>query len=275
MRIVSLNAWGGALFDAFAEWLPSCDADVVCLQEVTRTPDLGGWTQFEDGERTLPQRANLFADVCALLPHHIGAFVACDAGPVTDPSGARHLQDFGLAIFVHERHTIVGQRADFVHGDFVVHHEWAIADRPRLAQAVRVHDRSTGSTAAIVHLHGLRDPDGKTDTPARRDQAHRLADLVTSFRRPDDLTVVCGDMNLLPDSETFQILASIGLTDLVGDAATRTTRYSKPIRHANYLLVSETEAVARFDIPQAPEVSDHCALVLDAVMPTTDRSGRT
>lgn len=47
VRILSLNAWGGALYDALIEWLPSCGAE----------------THFADSERALPQRANLFDDV--------------------------------------------------------------------------------------------------------------------------------------------------------------------------------------------------------------------
>ena len=82
MKIVSVNAWGGAMFDAFAAWLPRCDADIVCLQEVTRTAGQHGWTRFEDSERTLPQRANLFDDVVSALPNHQAMFVTSDAGPV-------------------------------------------------------------------------------------------------------------------------------------------------------------------------------------------------
>jgi endonuclease/exonuclease/phosphatase family metal-dependent hydrolase len=44
VRIVSVNAWGGALFEELAPWLAGCDADVVCLQEVTRTPGALGWS---------------------------------------------------------------------------------------------------------------------------------------------------------------------------------------------------------------------------------------
>jgi hypothetical protein len=83
VKIVSLNAWGGAAFDALGSWLPSCGADVLCLQEVTRTPGLTGWTSFEDAERQLPQRANLFDDVRSRLPAHQATFVASDAGPVS------------------------------------------------------------------------------------------------------------------------------------------------------------------------------------------------
>ena len=263
MRIVSLNAWGGAMFEPLADWLPRCGADVLCLQEVTRTPGLGGWTTFSDGERQLPQRANLFDDVRRSLPRHQAHFLACDAGPVATGDGAVRQQEFGLAMLIDERLPLIGQTASFVHGAFVDHREWAIADRPRLAHAARLVDRTADRVVTVVHLHGLRDPAGKHDTPARRAQAERLVRLIEQTRRPGDLTVVCGDLNLLPDSETFDLLAAVGLVDLVGTIDTRTSRYAKPVRHANYLLVSDVGAVKHFDAPAAPEVSDHRPLVLD------------
>jgi hypothetical protein len=180
-RIVSLNVWGGAVFDALATWLPTMGADVICLQEVTRTPDLAGWTRFEDAERSLPQRANLFADVCELLPHHVAGFAASDAGPVLDMEGNTHQQDFGLAVFVHERHSVIEQRTSFVHGEFTIHDEWGISERPRIAQAIRVCDPRTNRTFMITHLHGLRDPAGKGDTPARTAQGGGGAEILSTM----------------------------------------------------------------------------------------------
>ncbi len=258
-----MNAWGGAVFEALEKWIPECGADVLCLQEVTRTQGLTGWTRFRDAERALPQRANLYDDVCNLLPTHAGSFVASDAGPVRTDDGRAHAQEFGLGLFVDPGLDTIEQRSMFVHGTFVHHDEWAIADRPRTAQAVRVVDNRTRRVVTVVHLHGLRDPAGKHDTPARRRQAERLVELVTGLRGEDDLVVVCGDFNLLPGSETLGLLREIGLTDLVGDRDTRTSRYTKPIRHANYLLVSDPDAVVHFDAPATPEVSDHRPLVLD------------
>jgi endonuclease/exonuclease/phosphatase family metal-dependent hydrolase len=263
VRIVSLNAWGGAEFASFAEWLPRCGADVLCLQEVTRTPGLAGWTRFDDGERALPQRANLFDDVRAALPHHQGLFLTSDSGPVYDREGRAHRQDFGLASFVDARLPIIGQETSFVHGSYFEHRAWAIEDRPRIAHALRLVDRPAERTVTVVHLHGLRDPNGKDDTPSRRAQAEHLVRLVTRVRAPDDLTVVCGDFNVLPHSETLARLATIGLIDLVGTADTRTSRYAKPVRHASYLLVSDLDAVKQFEVVARPEVSDHRPLVLD------------
>lgn len=263
MRIVSLNAWGGAMYEPLAEWIPRCGADVLCLQEVTRTPGSGGWTSFTDGERDLPQRANLFDDVRSLLPRHLASFVASDAGPVVDRDGERSQQDFGIALWVAEHLPVVAHAAGHVHGSFVDHVEWAVSERPRVAHGVRLIDRTARRTVTVLHLHGLRDASGKHDTPARRRQAERVVSLVERLRCPDDLTVVCGDLNLLPDSETFEMLAQIGLADLVRTADTRTSRYGKPLRHADYLLVSDPTAVRRFEIVADPEVSDHRALVLD------------
>lgn len=262
MRILSLNAWCGTLFDALAAWLPAAAADVVCLQEVTRTAGVTGWTEFSDADRTLPQRADLFDDVAALLPGHRGTFVASDAGPVTDAAGRRRRQEFGIAAFVAGPTTVTAQRSTFVHGAFTEHDAWATSERPRVAHAMRLV-APAARPVTVVHLHGLRDAAGKGDTPARRRQAQRLGDLVERTRRRGDLGVVCGDLNLLPDSVTFSVLRDLGFTDLVGTADTRTAHYRKPVRHASYLLVSDPAAVRRFEIVEHPEVSDHRALVVD------------
>lgn len=262
MRIVSLNAWGGALFEELSAWLPSCGADVLCLQETTRTPTVAGWTTFGDGVRTLPQRADLFDDVQALLPNHWGRFDASDAGPVLVEGAATQRQEFGLGVFVDKQLPVVRSHSQFVHGQFTVHDAWPSDDRPRIAQAVRVA-AGPSRYLTVVQVHGLRNGAGKHDTPARLAQASALAAFLEAVSEPDDVKVLCGDLNVLPSSETFDILGASGLVDLVGLADTRTSRYLKPVRHASYLFVSDPGAVAGFQIMQQPEVSDHRALVLD------------
>jgi len=263
VKIVSLNAWGGALLDPLVEWVGGCGADVACFQEVTRTPGLNGWTTFADDVRTLPQRASLFEDLRAALPDHQASFVVSDAGPIDDQSGRTHCQDFGIATFVHPDIPIVGTEARFVHGAFTEHDRWPSVDRPRVANGVRLVDREADRIVVVVHAHGLRDATAKADNPRRRAQAGRLLDLVARLKEPGDVTVVCGDFNVLPDSETLAMLKAFGLTDLVGSADTRTSHYPKPGRHAGYLLVSDPDQVRRFEVVAEPEVSDHRPLVLE------------
>jgi endonuclease/exonuclease/phosphatase family metal-dependent hydrolase len=89
------------------------------------------------------------------------------------------------------------------------------------------------------------------DTPERLAQAHRLLDVATRVAAPGDPQVVCGDFNVEPDSETFKILAGIGLTDLVtthGFEGTRTSHYNKPGRFADYMLVNNAVEIRRFTV---------------------------
>jgi endonuclease/exonuclease/phosphatase family metal-dependent hydrolase len=230
VRIVTLNAWGGAVFEALIDWLPRVNADVLCLQEVTRTPGRDGWTTFDDGQRRLPQRAHLFPDIADTMPDHQGIFAASDAGPV-EADDAMHCQDFGIAVFVDPRISVIAHNTEFVHGAFSSHSTWP-SDRPRNAQAVRLYDHATERKLTVVHVHGLRDARGKADTPTRREQARRLAGLVERTRETDDFVILGGDLNLLPSSETFAILNDLALVDLVGTADTRTSRYVGPVRHA-------------------------------------------
>ena len=63
-----------------------------------------------------------------------------------------------------------------------------------------------------------------------------------------------------------RVLGQLGLTELVtsgGFAGTRTSLYPKDGRFADYMLVSPGVSVTRFEVVREPEVSDHCALLLD------------
>lgn len=263
VKVITINAWGGVRHDELIPWIGEVDADIVCVQEVTRTPRGSGWATFSDGERTLPQRLNLFDDISSVLVGYRSHFVAHDAGPVIDREGTRWRQDFGIATWVRDDFPIVGLDARFVHSEFVNHDDWTVEDRPRAALTVTVRDPSSSRIVSVVQLHGLRDPAGKHDTPARADQARRLSAIVEQMDSTSDVVALCGDLNLLPTSATFQVLGRLGMVDMVGEADTRTSLYRKPIRSASYFLVSRVDAVQHFEVVQQPEVSDHRALLLE------------
>jgi len=280
MRIVCLNTWGGTLGDTLLEWLASvgAEADVLCLQEIVHTPDAPGpWLTYRDGDHVLAQRARLLDEIAAVLPRHRALFSPAAQGPLWDQD--RQVPSFwGIASFVRAGLTVIGQHQRFVHGRFSAK---GFGDHPRArtALALRLHDADTDRTVTVAQMHGLRDPAaGKADTPARRAQAMRLADMVAGLAEPGDAVVVCGDFNVDPDSETLAILRDsglrgLGLRELVtggGHPGTRTSHYRKPGRFADYLLVNDAAPVRRFQVLTAPEVSDHCPLLLDldlAAMP--------
>lgn len=265
MRILSLNAWGGKLHSPLMKYLVEVDADVLCLQEIARSPTTrADWLTYRDADVELPQRANLFDEIVAALPAHDGFFCPTARGTLFD--GDRPVtSEFGLATFVRRSHSVVGQTLGFVHGSFSPD-GWGAHPRGRNAHCVRLFDHDAGAAITIAHMHGLREIAGKNDTPERRAQADALVKLIGQVWPGNERLVVCGDFNVLPDSVTFQALGQLGLTDLVvsrGHIDTRTSHYLKNGRFADYMLVNAPVEVARFDIVAQPEVSDHRALLLD------------
>lgn len=265
MRILSLNGWGGRLGEELVDYVGAADPDVLCLQEATNTPAATApWLIYRDGGGELLQRANLFAEVASALPGHQAFFCPAARGPLHD--GDRAIpSEWGLATFVRRSLPIIGQAQDFIHGVFSAN-GFGEHPRSRNAHAIRLHDYATGKTVVVVHLHGLRDLDGKGDTPARDAQTARLIELIGRVRDDGDGLVVCGDFNVLPDGRMLAALREIGLTELVtsrGFTDTRTSYYRKTPRYADYMLVSADVDVRSFEVVAEPEVSDHRALMLE------------
>jgi endonuclease/exonuclease/phosphatase family metal-dependent hydrolase len=265
LRIISLNVWGGKLHAPLMRYLAETDADVLCLQEVVRAPDVdAGWLLYRDHGVELPQRANLFDEICAALPNHDGFFSPVARGMLFHGTELVPAE-FGLATFVRKRHPVIGQLSAFVHGVYSPD-GWGEHPRSRNAHCLRLFNHAGGYAFTIAQMHGLRDLAGKGDTPARAAQAKSLAELVEQVRVPGERLVVCGDFNVLPDSVTFAELGRLGLADLVttrGFSDTRTSHYAKDGRYADYMLVNAEVGVIDFDVVAAPEVSDHRALRLD------------
>lgn len=265
MRILSLNIWGGMLHAPLLAYLPMVDADIYCLQEVSRAPAARNpWLTYRDGAVELQQRAHLYDEIAAALPGHDGRFAPTAQGELADGE-ARCWQQFGLATFVRKGIPIMAEALDFIHGSFAPD-GFGAHPRARNAHAVRLFDQATDAPVTVVQLHGLRDPAGKHDTPARIAQAKALVLLIKRIWRTGERLVVCGDFNVLPDSHTFHILGRIGLTDLVtsrGFTDTRTSFYKKDGRYADYMLVTPDIRVKAFDVVAKPEVSDHRPLWLE------------
>lgn len=260
-----LNGWGGTLHEEAQAYLAREAPDVLCLQEVVHTPSTSReWLEYRDGDHVLPQRANFFRDVSAALPEHVAIFCPAAQGVLWDGEDTVPSQ-WGLATFVHRRFPIIAQAQGFVHKGFSPD-GYGEHPRSRPAHVVRLHDFERGWPITIAHMHGLRDLNGKIDTPERLDQAHRFVALIEAVAEEGDRLVVCGDFNVEPGSRTFEVLAEMGLTDLVvgrGFSGTRTSHYKKPGRYADYMLVNGAVEARAFAVIEQPEVSDHRPLLIE------------
>ncbi|MEM1066876.1 MAG: endonuclease/exonuclease/phosphatase family protein [Pseudomonadota bacterium] len=265
MRFVSLNAWGGREWAALADWLPDVGADILCLQEVTRAPvPSPDWLTYAGPPRRIANRSDLFADVSRLLPDHQGQFAIAVRGTMDGPEGPL-ASDHGTAFWVARDLAVTAQAQSYAHGRFR-HGGWGPEPVPRTLQLARVFAPALGREILFGHVHGLRDPAGKMDTPDRARQAETIVAALRAFRRPEEPVVFGGDFNVLPEGGLIVALAGEGLTELVttrGHTDTRTSLYEKPVRYADYLMVSPEVRVEAFDAPAKPEVSDHRPLILD------------
>jgi endonuclease/exonuclease/phosphatase family metal-dependent hydrolase len=265
MRLICLNGWGGKLHDELVPYISASDPDILCLQEVVHTPAAEeDWLSYRDDGRDLPQRANFLRDVEEALPDHLAIFCPASQGDLWHGE-TRYPSQWGLATFVRKSIAIVAQAQGFVHGCFSAN-GYGDHPRSRTGHAVRVFDFTTGQPAVIAHMHGLRDPNGKHDIPARLMQAKRLVKLVKDIAEDGDRIIVCGDFNVLPESDTFTVLKELDLIELVatrGFTDTRTSHYAKQNRFADYMLVNSVVQVFHFDVVRQPEVSDHCPLLLE------------
>jgi exonuclease III len=265
MKIMSLNGWGGNLYDQLHPYLIQSSPDILCLQEVIHSPAINKeWLTYRDGDHVLPQRANFFQDVALALPDHLAIFCPAAQGSLWDENTEVPSQ-WGLATFVRKSLPVIAQIQAFVHKSYSSN-GYGEHPRPRNAHAIRVFDYEKNRTVCVAHMHGLRDPRGKMDTPERAEQARKFVSIVTHIIESDDLLIVCGDFNVEPESETLEILSTARLTDLVTtrtNKGTRSSYYQKPGRYADYMLVNPPVNVLDFKVVFDPEVSDHCPLVLE------------
>ena len=260
-----LNGWGGKLYDRLLPYLELNNPDILCLQEVVHSPKTNkDWLTYRDGDHILSQRANFFRDVGITLPDHVAIFCPAAQGILWDEDTEIPSQ-WGLATFVRKSFPIIAQTQGFVHKSYSPY-GYGEHPRSRSAHAVKVFDYEKNSPIVVAHMHGLRDLNGKMDTPESAIQAHKLVSIATGIVENNDPLIVCGDFNVTPNSETLKILSQAGLTDLVTTRATKGTRtsyYKKPNKYADYMLVNEHVKVSGFNVIFEPEVSDHCPLVLE------------
>ena len=118
----------------------------------------------------------------------------------------------------------------------------------------------------IVNYHGLWVNGPKTDSPERIEQSKKIKEFVAKFDLP---TIICGDFNLLPETESVRILEE-GMINLIREHKIESTRtplyrhYTNPAEpnFADYIFITPDIKVNKFEL--LPDLaSDHSPLLLD------------
>ncbi len=242
MKLMTLNIWGGHVRDPLLEFIKAQqDIDIFCLQEVYHHAT--NKISTEDRAVSL----NIFSELHQLLPQHKAFF-----RPVVDSI-------YGIGILVKNSLDILGE------GEIIIHHN------PSYLGSGPTHSRNLQwlkcchgkQHYAILNVHGLWNGMGKTDTLERIAQSQKIKLFIDHLNLP---TVLCGDFNLRPDTESIKIIEE-GMNNLIklyNINSTRTELYIKEEKFADYIFTSTDITVHSFSV-LSDVVSDHAPLVLDFV----------
>lgn len=243
MKLITLNTWGGKIREPLISFITvhHDDIDVFCFQEVFHDAE----NKNQEGYAQAGADLNLFHAITTLLPNHNGYFC---------PTVGDY---YGIATFIRKSIPIVESRDILIYENHHDDGEVGKHSRKALWHAMQLGEKQF----SILNVHGLWNGNGKTDTPDRIEQSRRIKDFMHSV---PGTQIICGDFNLLPETESVAILAE-GMQDLVKMNKVTTTRTSLYARaetsgkFADYIFVSPDVLVRDFSVlPE--EVSDHAAL---------------
>lgn len=266
LRVETLNIWGGRLYQPLLAHLhrQASTVDIFCFQEVYSTHSDHLFTREVEKSRQgaqpsndLPERANMYQELAKALPAFDGYFSSCQdfhaySGPVDFDLS------FGLAIFARKTLALDAVGEHFVHRqrNSIIGTDNATIGRN--LQYIQFHLDNTPVT--VVNTHGLWNGKGKTDSPDRLEQSRNINAFLATVR---GVRMVCGDLNLLPTTQSLALLEQElrNLVKVYGITSTRSRFYEQPDRFADYVLVSPEVQVEEFQVLHE-EVSDHCPLLL-------------
>ncbi len=266
LKLETLNIWGGRVYQPLMEHLQkqAQAVDIFCFQEVYSTPsgrtftrEIVGPDESRQPTNDSSARANIYEELRQALPEFHGYYSSSQDrydthGPVDFPLS------FGLAIFARKTLQIEEEGDLFVHRAKNSVQETDNATIGRNLQFVQF--RRNGKQFTVVNLHGLWSGKGKTDSPERMEQSRKIRVFLQSV---SGATILCGDFNLLPDTQSLNLLEQ-EMRNLVKEyraTSTRSQFYKKPDKFADYILVSPEVIVDDFKVLEEV-VSDHQPLLV-------------
>ena len=257
MRIISLNTWGGragrGLISSFFKKYGDT-TDVFCLQEMWSAAyeNLEGKNAGGVPMRYEDIMVTGVRDISAILPNHKSFF-------------RPHLLDnYGLFMLVNKNLPLIEEGEVFVHKQKGYIPEGDAGNHARNIQYITVSTEAGPIT--VINFHGLwtnvGEGKGKRDNKDRLEQSEKILEFTTRLKNQ---FVLCGDFNLLPDTESIKKFEKAGLRNLIrefGITSTRTSFYTKPVKFADYAFLSKELDLKNFRV-LPDEVSDHAPLYIE------------
>lgn len=258
MKIITLNTWGArAGHKEFLDYIKSKagSTDIFCFQEIweVKSEQAKEVTDLLKGAvvggvvlQNMMQ--NLYTELTAVLKDFNGYF---------RPHYGDH---YGLAMFIKKNLELVEEGDVFVYLDRDFIPTGDVGYHARNIQYVNI--KTPEGMKTVINFHGLWNGKGKTDTDDRLLQSKNVIDYISKVKNP---IVLCGDFNLLPETQSLRMFEEIGLRNLIKEfdiKSTRTSLYKKEHRFADYIFTSPEIIVKDFKV-LPDEVSDHSPLYIE------------
>ena len=257
MKLLCLNLWGGRqnqiLFDYLKE--QSVSTDVFCFQEV-----FDSVTGPNDYHAAHPK---LYSELRALLPEFESVYAPTYSGWV-DLEKVDFEVTEGQAIFVKKPLQIKNPGLFYIYGSEQTEILPDFSNEPKILQHCLVN--IGGVDVLLANAHGKWHPGTKLDTPERLEQSKIITTFLKTQSGPK---ILCGDFNLMPNTESIGLVEQAGLKNLVKEFNITNTRNEISWREhhnkqafADYAFTSADIKVNSLSAPYN-EVSDHLPLILE------------
>lgn len=250
MKVVSLNLWnGGRLFEAAVEFITTQAADVYFLQEAYN----GQGDHLEDRFRTVE-----------LLTHHLPGY-DCYFAPVYIDVRAKEGKIEDGQLLLSKRPLLKRENffLDLPLGEYDQDGTADFSHWPVTLQKATIEWE--GQLITLLNVHGPVNFNGTEDTDRRLKMKELILNHIT------DQTIVAGDFNVQPQTQTIREIAT-QMTDVFAPLH-RTTSFNLQRKDlttfpgyatavVDMMFVSPSFQVLKAEMP-AVDVSDHLPLVAE------------
>lgn len=257
MKLVSLNIQGGAQGEPFFKYIKQVTktADILCFQEVYNAASA---VKAHRGEKM-----NIFNLLKNRLKNY-DAFFCPVSQTISEYFGLKQKVVLGMAIFVKKGLKTGKHFGRHVDGSLNSKIDFKNGKSANAAQCLEV--RFGAGSFWVMNFHGIFWPGDKLDTPKRLRQSKILAGLLKKLKGPK---ILCGDFNLMPNTESVKLVERAGLKNLITIYKIKNTRnsvswkrYGNRQHFADFTFVSPGLKIKQFKVPYNL-ASDHLPMVLE------------
>ena len=243
MKLITLNIWGGQVYEPFIEFLKkySQEIDIFCFQEDFDNPPGGKSTLQPEKKQDIDQ------DIKRILVDFEGWMT-----PMQE-------REESPAMYVRKNIQIKKKGEEFVY-------RWknAMIGKDGSTYGVNVQYAQIEQDQRqylICNMHGHWTPDFKGDNEARIEQSQNIIKFLST---KSGSKIFCGDFNVDPNTECMKILEG-SMRNLVKEynvTSTRSHFHNHGSQFADYIMVSPEVTVKDFKV--IPDVvSDHLPLFVE------------